>query len=84
MSVLSSTYLEAIPDRNRYGVIDTEHPIEVHIASAFFENVHISLEQTIKTSFFVEVNLTIEEAEAIAHALQLAIAGAKRGREGRR
>lgn len=84
MSVLFSTYLEAIPDRNRYGIIDTEHPIEVHIASAFYENIHISLEQIIETSHFVEVNLTIEEAEAILHALQLAIAGAKSKRDGRR
>lgn len=76
MSVLSSTLMGEIPDRDRYGVEDGEHPITLHIARAFIELVHISLEQG---DNYLEVNLTVEEARRVLGGLAEAIEGATRG-----
>ena len=76
MSVLSSTYLEDIPDRDRYGIPDTDHPVALHIACSFVEHIHISLEQR---EHFLEVTLTIKEARQALAGLEKAIEDAEKG-----
>lgn len=77
MSVLQSTYYEELPNLDRYGDLDDEEPIQVHVAAAFFEHVHLSLESCDQIT---EVNMTIEHAEAILNGLVKAIESAKKGR----
>lgn len=82
MSVLRSMYYEELPDLNRYGENDRDGVVEVHVAAAFLEHIHISIEQ--RGEAYAEVNMTIETAEAILVGLQTAIASARKGRELRR
>ena len=63
MSVLQSTYYEELPNLDRYGDLDDEEPIQVHVAAAFFEHVHLSLESCDQIT---EVNMTIEHAEVVS------------------
>ena len=74
MSVLQSTYYEELPDLDRYGELEaTATTIKIHVAATFIEHVHISVGDA-------EVNLTIENAEAILIGLQIAIRSAIKGR----
>ena len=78
MSVLQSTYYEDVPDLDRYGNVDyADVVITVHIAATFYEHIHICL---MRQNEEVEVNLTIENAEAILAGLNKAIESAKKGR----
>ena len=78
MSVLQSTYYENLPDLDRYGNLDySDVHVTVHVAATFYEHVHLCLERLDQE---VEVNLTIENAEAILVGLQAAIASAIKGR----
>jgi hypothetical protein len=79
MSVLQSTYYEELPNLDRYG--DNEEgqpPMQVHIAASYYEHVHVSLESSEQE--MVEINMTIEDAEAVLNGLSKAIASAKKGR----
>ncbi|CAB4142458.1 hypothetical protein UFOVP433_12 [uncultured Caudovirales phage] len=82
MSVLRSTYLEVLPDRDRWGHIDKpDNTLAVHIATTGWEHIHISLEENDGENF-IEVNLTIEDAlqllAGLAEAIRGAMPGAKR------
>ena len=78
MSVLRSTYYsETLPDLDRYGTIISLDYMEVHVARSYYEHVHISIGDE-------EINLTIEDAEAILAGLQAAIASAIKGRNFRK
>lgn len=75
MSVLRSTYYrDNLPDLDRYGTIISMDYMEVHVAATFWEHVHISIGDE-------EVNLTIEDAEAILTGLRAAIDSAIKGRK---
>ena len=79
MSVLQSTYYEELPNLDRYG--DNEEgqpPMQVHIAASYYEHVHVSLESSEQE--MVEINMTIEDAEAVLNGLSKAIKSAKKGR----
>lgn len=79
MSVLRSTYLQEMPDRDRWGNIDNpDNIIAVHIATTGWEHVHIMLEQN-EGENEIEVNLTIEAALEILAGLAEAIRGAQKG-----
>ena len=85
MSVLKSTYHEELLELDRYG--NPEEPARkaiVHVAASFFEHVHISLETIDDTDpnsiVYAEINLTIENAEAILAGLEKAIAAARERR----
>ena len=74
MSVLQSTYYEELLDLDRYGELEgTATTIKIHVAATFIEHVHISIGDA-------EVNLTIENAQAILVGLQNAINSAIKGR----
>ena len=78
MSVLQSTYYENVPDLDRHGSLDySDVQLIVHVAATSYEHVHICLERLDQE---VEVNLTIENAEAILAGLSKAIESAKKGR----
>ena len=78
MSVLQSTFYEDVPDLDRYGSLDySDVQVTVHVAATFYEHVHICLGRLDQE---VEVNLTIENAEAILAGLSKAIESAKKGR----
>ena len=78
MSVLQSTYYENVPDLDRHGSLDySDVQLTVHVAATSYEHVHICLERLDQE---VEVNLTIENAEAILAGLSKAIESAKKGR----
>jgi hypothetical protein len=77
MSLLSTTYLEDLPNLDRYGSLDDDAPIQVHVANCYYEIIHIGFDNP-DNSF--EVNMTIENAEAILAGLAKAIQWAKKGR----
>ena len=86
MSVLQSTYYEELLELDRYG--NPEEPARmaiVHVAATFYEHVHISLETIDDTDLnsivYAEINLTIENAEAILAGLKAAIGSARKGRD---
>lgn len=79
MSILRSTYLEELPDRDRWGHIDKpDNIIAVHIATTGWDHIHLMLEQN-EGENELEVNLTIEEALQLLAGLAEAIRGAQRG-----
>ena len=79
MSVLRSTYYEELANLDRYGENkEGMPPMQVHIAASFWEHVHMSLESCEQE--MVEVNMTIEDAEAILAGLAKAIQWAKKGK----
>ena len=74
MSVLQSTYYKELPNLDRYGDLEeSATTVEVHVAATFWEHVHISIGDA-------EVNLTIENAEAILAGLEAAMRSAIKGR----
>ena len=77
MSVISSTYYEALPNLDRYGNLDDEEQIHVHVGSTFYEHVHLSIESYDQIT---EVNMSIENAMAIVAGLTEAIESGKKGR----
>jgi hypothetical protein len=77
MSLLRSTYLEILPDRDRLGRPDVyDNTVEVHVAATGWHHVHIALQSG---NDEVEVNLTIENALQIVAALSAAVALAMKG-----
>jgi hypothetical protein len=71
MSILRSTYLETLPEYNRWG---DEEPscesIDVHIATTGWHNVHLALQQG---EVDIEVNMTVHNAIEILRGLSAAI-----------
>ena len=61
MSILSSTYLEDLPDRDRWGNIETEDTISVHVAVSGYDIIHLMLEEG-EGRNSIEVNMTIDDA----------------------
>ena len=77
MSLLRSTYLETLPDRDRLGRPDVyDNIVEVHVAATGWDHVHIALQSG---NDGVEVNLTIENALQIVAGLSAAVALAMKG-----
>jgi hypothetical protein len=75
MSLLRSTYLETLPDRDRLGRPDVyDNTVEVHVAATGWDHVHIALQSG---NDEVEVNLTIHDAIEILRALSAAIVKAQ-------
>ena len=81
MSVLSSTYHEELEDLNRYGKLESDYRVTLHVAASFFEHIHLSINTH---DAYNEINMTIETAEAVVAGLLEAIASARKGRELRR
>ena len=79
MSVLRSSYLEELPERDRWGNIDNpDNIMMVHIATTGWEHIHLMLEQN-EGENELEVNLTIEAALQLLAGLAEAIRGAQKG-----
>ncbi len=77
MSILSSTYLEILPDLDRWGHEENpDNTIEVHIATTGWHNVHLALQSDKQD---LEINMTIESALQIVAGLSAAIVGAMKG-----
>jgi hypothetical protein len=80
MSILRSTYLELLPERDRWGDIDKpDNTIAIHIAATGWHHIHISLEEN-EGENSLEVNMTIEDAHEIIAGLVAAISDAMKGR----
>ncbi len=77
MIILRSTFLDDVPTLDQYGCLDDDQFIEVHVGNCHNEIIHIGFDDP-DNSF--EVNMSIENAEAIADALNDAIKWAKKGR----
>jgi hypothetical protein len=81
MSILRTTYLEQLPDRDRWGNIDyADKPITVHIATSGWDAIHLMLEDESEQNA-IEVNLTIEDALQLLAGLAEAIEGAQKGKK---
>jgi hypothetical protein len=75
MSLLRSTYLETLPEYDRWGDEEpTCNSIEVHIATTGWHNVHLALQQG---ELGIEVNMTIHDAIEILRGLSAAIVQAQ-------
>jgi hypothetical protein len=74
MSILRSTYLETLPEYDRWGDEEpTCNTIDVHIATTGWHNVHLALQQG---EVDIEVNMTVHDAIEILAGLSAAIVGA--------
>lgn len=74
MSILRSTYLETLPEYDRWGDEEpTCKTIDVHIATTGWHNVHLALQQG---EVDIEVNMTVHDAIEILAGLSAAIVGA--------
>jgi hypothetical protein len=79
MSVLQSTYYKELDNLDRYGKNEEgQPPMQVHIATSFWEHVHMSLESSEQE--MVEINMTIEDAKGVLAGLSKAIESAEKGR----
>ncbi len=79
MSILSSTYLEELPDRDRWGDITNDDTIAVHVAVSGHDIIYLMLEENLDGNS-IEVNMTIEDALQLLAGLAQAIEGAQKGR----
>ena len=79
MSILSSTYLEDLPDRDRWGNIETEDTISVHVAVSGYDIIHLMLEEG-QGRNSIEVNMTIDDALELHAQMAKAIGQAMRRR----
>lgn len=81
MSVLSSVYYEELPNRDRWGTIQNDDTVAVHVAVSGWDVVHLALEVGHSEHFdAVEVNLSIEDALELHAKMAKAIGEAMRGR----
>lgn len=80
MSILRSTYLEELPDRDRWGTIEDQRDIALHVAVSGWDVIHLQLEENDGTNA-IEVNLTVEDALKVHAGLTEAIIGAMKGRK---
>lgn len=79
MSILRSTYLEELPDLDRWGNIDDANKmIALHVATSGWDVIHLQLEEN-EGENAIEVNLTIEDALKLHAGLVEAIIGAVKG-----
>lgn len=80
MSILNSIYLDQLPDRDRWGRIENDDTIAVHVAVSGYHIVHLSLEEGDGRNI-IEVNMTAADALELQMTLSKAISEALRGEE---
>ncbi len=79
MSILSSTYLEDLPDRDRWGNITNDDTIAVHVAVSGYDIIHLMLEEG-QGRNSIEVNMSIDDALELHAQMAKAIGQAMRRR----